>query len=74
MFEYEMHEVRHAELIRKAERGRLLREAREARRAARRSARDEGERRVSGQDRQGPLGDSRGESQEPHRSQFAPTA
>ncbi|OAH15846.1 hypothetical protein [Streptomyces jeddahensis] len=74
MFEYEMHQARHAELIREAERGRLLREAREARRAARRSARDEDEGRVSRQDTRGPVGGPRDENQEPRRSQFAPTA
>ncbi|MER5180000.1 hypothetical protein ABT009_16775 [Streptomyces sp. NPDC002896] len=72
MFEYEMHQVRHAELIREAERGRLVREAREARRAARRSARDEGEGRVS--THEGSRGGTRGESQGPSRSHFARTA
>ncbi|MWA13800.1 hypothetical protein [Streptomyces sp. BA2] len=49
MFEYEMHQLRAAELIREADRRRLLREAREAKaeRAARRSARHETEGRVS---------------------------
>jgi hypothetical protein len=40
MFEYEMHQLRAADLAREADRGRLLREAREAR-AARRTARKE---------------------------------
>ncbi|MBA4866142.1 hypothetical protein H1V43_33435 [Streptomyces sp. PSKA54] len=77
MFEYEMHQERHAELIREAERSRLLREVREARkaaRAARRSARDEGEGRVSTQNTQGSQGGTHGGSQEPRRSQYAPTA
>ncbi|GAA3117334.1 hypothetical protein ACFQ0X_14310 [Streptomyces rectiviolaceus] len=49
MFEYEMHQLRAAELIREADRRRLLREAREAKaaRADRRSARHESEGRVS---------------------------
>lgn len=49
MFEYEMHQLRAAELAREADRGRLLREAREAKaaRGDRRSARHETEGRVS---------------------------
>lgn len=49
MFEYEMHQLRAADLIREADRRRLLREAREAKaaRAARRSARHGTEGRVS---------------------------
>ncbi|MGW7070262.1 hypothetical protein ACWGII_03775 [Streptomyces sp. NPDC054855] len=50
MFEYEMHQLRAADLVREAERRRLLREAREAKaaaRAARRSARHGTEGRVS---------------------------
>ncbi|MCF3118590.1 hypothetical protein IPZ68_02540 [Streptomyces arenae] len=50
MFEYEMHQMRAADLTREADRGRLLREARKARAdraAARRTARDEAEGRVS---------------------------
>lgn len=50
MFEYEMHQLRAADLAREADRRRLLREAREAkaaRAAARRSARHETEGRVN---------------------------
>ncbi|MGW6021717.1 hypothetical protein [Streptomyces sp. NPDC055099] len=49
MFEYEMHQLRAAELAREADRRRLLREAREAKaaRTARRSARHGTEGRVS---------------------------
>lgn len=49
MFEYEMHQLRAAELVREADRRRLLREARQAKaaRAARRSARHGTEGRVS---------------------------
>lgn len=49
MFEYEMHQLRAADLIREADRRRLLREARQAKaaRAARRSARQGTEGRVS---------------------------
>ncbi|MFG2649489.1 hypothetical protein [Streptomyces sp. NPDC048436] len=47
MFEYEMHQLRAADLTREADRRHLLREAREARAAARRSARQESEGRVS---------------------------
>ncbi|MEV6756318.1 hypothetical protein [Streptomyces sp. NPDC051214] len=49
MFEYEMHQLRAADLVREADRRRLLREAREAKaaRAARRSARHGTEGRVS---------------------------
>ncbi|WP_369217340.1 hypothetical protein [Streptomyces flavofungini] len=47
MFEYEMHQMRAAELAREADRRRLVREARRIRRAVRRSARDEAEGRVS---------------------------
>ncbi|GAA1941467.1 hypothetical protein GCM10009837_79440 [Streptomyces durmitorensis] len=49
MFEYEMHQLRAADLTREADRRRLLREAREAKaaRAERRSARQEAEGRVS---------------------------
>ncbi|MFF1697004.1 hypothetical protein ACFVXC_25910 [Streptomyces sp. NPDC058257] len=49
MFEYEMHQLRAADLAREADRRRLLREAREAKatRAERRSARHDTEGRVS---------------------------
>ncbi|WP_418347057.1 hypothetical protein [Streptomyces alfalfae] len=47
MFEYEMHQLRAAELTREADRRRLVREARRVRTAARPSARDEAEGRVS---------------------------
>ncbi|MEU6126103.1 hypothetical protein [Streptomyces sp. NPDC047123] len=49
MFEYEMHQMRAAELGRDAAHHRLLGEARRIRAAARRSARDEAEGRVSTQ-------------------------
>ncbi|MGA4851532.1 hypothetical protein ACOBQB_36745 [Streptomyces sp. G5(2025)] len=48
MFEYELHQMRAAELARDAHRRHLIREVRRNRRAeARRSARDEAEGRVS---------------------------
>ncbi|MEU6822023.1 hypothetical protein ABZ921_15440 [Streptomyces atriruber] len=47
MFEYEMHQMRAAELVRQADRGRLVGEARKVRAAARRSARQEAEGPVS---------------------------
>ncbi|MFE0177121.1 hypothetical protein ACFWZ2_32930 [Streptomyces sp. NPDC059002] len=47
MFAYEMHQMRAAELAREAGHRRLVREARTSRAAARRSARDEAEGRVS---------------------------
>ncbi|MFK4069316.1 hypothetical protein [Streptomyces sp. NPDC029674] len=47
MFEYEMHQMRAAELSREADHQRLLGEARKVRAAARRSARQEAEGRVS---------------------------
>ncbi|MEV0258972.1 hypothetical protein AB0H82_32505 [Streptomyces sp. NPDC050732] len=47
MFEYEMHQMRAAELSREADHRRLLGEARKIRAAARRSARHEAEGRVS---------------------------
>ncbi|WP_447040161.1 hypothetical protein [Streptomyces sp. DSM 118878] len=47
MFEYEMHQMRAAELSREADRRRLVREVRRSRAAARRSARDEAGGRVS---------------------------
>ncbi|MBW5425804.1 hypothetical protein GKQ77_30290 [Streptomyces sp. BG9H] len=47
MFEYEMHQMRAADLIREADRRRLIREARGNRAAARRSGRDKAEGRVS---------------------------
>ncbi|MFI1394774.1 hypothetical protein [Streptomyces sp. NPDC020681] len=43
MFEYEIAHLRQAELIREAEHERLVRQARKARRAARRSAKDDAE-------------------------------
>ncbi|WP_306333394.1 hypothetical protein [Streptomyces sp. KL118A] len=47
MFEYEMHQMRAAELVRQADRRRLVGEARKARAVARRSARQEAEGPVS---------------------------
>ncbi|MGV9882293.1 hypothetical protein [Streptomyces sp. NPDC003006] len=47
MFEYEMHQLRADDLVREADRRRLVREARRIRAAARRSARHETEGRVS---------------------------
>ncbi|TQK51661.1 hypothetical protein FBY35_2073 [Streptomyces sp. SLBN-118] len=47
MFEYRMHELRLADLLREAENARLVRQVRRARRAARRSAKDTGEGPVS---------------------------
>ncbi|MEU6991220.1 hypothetical protein ABZ953_11250 [Streptomyces sp. NPDC046465] len=47
MFEYEMHQMRAAELSREAAHRRLVGEARRNRAAARRSARDEAEGQVS---------------------------
>ncbi|MEV0574556.1 hypothetical protein [Streptomyces sp. NPDC050392] len=53
MYELEIHKVLSAELIRRADRERLVREARRARRAARGSAGQEAERTVSAdQDRE----------------------
>ncbi|MFF5335014.1 hypothetical protein [Streptomyces sp. NPDC013181] len=48
MFEFELQKVMHAELLRRADLQRLAGEARRARRAARRSARHEPGRTVSG--------------------------
>ncbi|WP_406455082.1 hypothetical protein OG782_26650 [Streptomyces sp. NBC_00876] len=47
MYELELHKIMEAELIRRADNARLVREARRAHRAARGSARKEGERTVS---------------------------
>lgn len=47
MYEYELHKVMQAELIRRADAERLAREARRAERAARSTAREERERTVS---------------------------
>ncbi|MEV5612165.1 hypothetical protein [Streptomyces sp. NPDC052225] len=47
MFAYETHQLRSAELIREADNDRLVRAALKARRAERRSRRDEAEGRVS---------------------------
>ncbi|MFE0106249.1 hypothetical protein [Streptomyces sp. NPDC059009] len=47
MFEYELHQLRTAEQALKADHQRLVREARDGRRTARRSARHEAEGRVS---------------------------
>ncbi|MEU1018043.1 MULTISPECIES: hypothetical protein [unclassified Streptomyces] len=47
MFEYEMHQLRAADLTREADRGRLLAEARKNRAATRRAAREEAEGRVN---------------------------
>ncbi|MEU5899321.1 MULTISPECIES: hypothetical protein [Streptomyces] len=47
MFEYEMHQMRAAELVRRADHQRLVGEARKSRATARRSARDEAEGPVS---------------------------
>ncbi|MFJ2768173.1 hypothetical protein [Streptomyces sp. NPDC087300] len=49
MFDYEMHQMRAAELAQAAAHHRLVREARKATAAARRSARDEAEGRVRAQ-------------------------
>ncbi|ATL30682.1 hypothetical protein [Streptomyces formicae] len=46
MYDYEMHQMRAAELAQEAAHRRLVREARRTRAAARRSARDEAEGRV----------------------------
>ncbi|MFC8080266.1 hypothetical protein ACFUN8_32595 [Streptomyces sp. NPDC057307] len=46
MFEYEMHQMRAAELIREADSRRLIRTVRKARKEAARNARNEGEGRV----------------------------
>ncbi|MFE9293553.1 hypothetical protein [Streptomyces niveus] len=46
MFDYEMHQLRAAELIRQADDRRLIRQVRKAREEAARSARDKGEGRV----------------------------
>lgn len=46
MFEYEMHQMRAAELIRRADNERLVRQARKARQEAARDAGNEGEGRV----------------------------
>lgn len=46
MFEYEMHQMRAAQLIRQADHRRLVRQAREAGKEAARNAGHEGERRV----------------------------
>ncbi|MEV4998226.1 hypothetical protein [Streptomyces niveus] len=46
MFDYEMHQLRAAELIREADDRRLIRQVRKARKEAARSARDKGEGRV----------------------------
>ncbi|TLS44159.1 hypothetical protein FE633_21675 [Streptomyces montanus] len=47
MFAYELHQIRSAELIRKADNYRLARQAVSARRAARRSAKDDPEGQVT---------------------------
>ncbi|MFC9647777.1 MULTISPECIES: hypothetical protein [unclassified Streptomyces] len=47
MFEYELQKINEAELIRRAERQRLVREVRTARRQARRAAKDAREGRVN---------------------------
>ncbi|MER7315494.1 MULTISPECIES: hypothetical protein [Streptomyces] len=47
MYSYEMHQLRAAELIRRADRRRLVREAVAARTAARTAGRDDPDRRVS---------------------------
>ncbi|NED11943.1 hypothetical protein [Streptomyces sp. SID9124] len=47
MFEYELHKIMHAELLRRASLERLAGEAKRSRRAARRTAREEGGRTVS---------------------------
>ncbi|WP_030568026.1 hypothetical protein [Streptomyces aureocirculatus] len=47
MFEYELHQIRTAELARQAQRDRLVREARRARRASRRNGGHEAGGRVS---------------------------
>jgi hypothetical protein len=50
MFEYEMQQLRRADLIREADAQRLVRQVRKARRAARQSAKNAGEGRVSSAD------------------------
>jgi hypothetical protein len=47
MFAYELQQIRSAEMIREADNYRMAREAIRARRAARRSAKDDTERRVN---------------------------
>ncbi|MEU6845079.1 hypothetical protein ABZ930_24720 [Streptomyces sp. NPDC046716] len=63
MFEYEMHQIRSAELIRQAEEHRRLRAARAARKARR------AERSSSAMDAEGPVSTGG-----PHRTRFARTA
>ncbi|QHY98334.1 hypothetical protein SSPS47_24785 [Streptomyces sp. S4.7] len=46
MFEYEMHQMKAADLIREADNRRLVRQVRKARKEAARNAGNEGERRV----------------------------
>ncbi|MFD5424118.1 hypothetical protein [Streptomyces sp. NPDC127084] len=48
MFEYQLHELRHAELVRRAENEWLARHARRTRRTVRRSAANASEERASG--------------------------
>ncbi|NUK82890.1 hypothetical protein [Streptomyces lunaelactis] len=50
MFEYEIQQYRHADLIREAAAERLVRQLRADRRAERRAAKDRGEGRVNSQD------------------------
>ncbi|MGW6140790.1 hypothetical protein ACWFRM_19900 [Streptomyces sp. NPDC055144] len=62
MYEYEIHQVRAAELVRQAEHSRLVREARRSRRAERRAA-------SAGQDAEGRVNSPRS-----RRSRFARAA
>ncbi|MET7986679.1 hypothetical protein [Streptomyces sp. NPDC005281] len=64
MFEYELHRMRSADLIREAQTHRLAREAASGRRAARRAARENA---------QGDAGE-RAHSDRPRRHRFARTA
>ncbi|GAA5031194.1 hypothetical protein BKI49_26095 [Streptomyces sp. Tue6028] len=63
MFEYELHQIRSAELIREAETHRLVREARRVRRAARNAAAREAGR-----------NENEGHSNHPRRHRFARVA
>ncbi|WP_369249357.1 hypothetical protein [Streptomyces sp. R41] len=64
MFEYELHQIRSAELIREAQNHRLAQEALRGRRAARRAARESAQHESEGQ----------GHTQRPRRHRFARAA
>ncbi|MFC9844693.1 hypothetical protein ACFWFF_38905 [Streptomyces sp. NPDC060223] len=64
MFEYELQQIRTAELIREAQNHRLAREALRGRRAARRAARDSAQKDTEGQ----------AHSRRPRRHRFARAA